>query len=86
VIRGLPDWLSSRAHAMPDRSGLSVASREWTFGELDEEASRVARRLHSLGVRSGDRVATLLSNNLASSILRMLHSDSAPYSHHSTLV
>ncbi|HKY97830.1 MAG TPA: AMP-binding protein, partial [Gemmatimonadaceae bacterium] len=68
-MRELPDWLTSRALAMPDRIALSVASREWTFAELDEEASRVARRLHALGVRAGDRVATLLPNNLASSIL-----------------
>ena len=68
-MRELPDWLNSRARAMPDRIALSVASREWTFAELDEEASRVARRLHALGVRAGHRVATLLPNNLASSIL-----------------
>jgi o-succinylbenzoate---CoA ligase len=65
----LTDWLNARATAMPDRIALSVASRRWTFRELDEEASRVARRLHSLGVRGGDRVATLLPNGFASSIL-----------------
>jgi O-succinylbenzoic acid--CoA ligase len=36
---------------------------------MDEEASRAARRLHSLGVQSGDRVATLLPNGFAASIL-----------------
>lgn len=68
-MRELPDWLSSRARVMPDRIALSVGSQEWTFREMDEEASRAARRLHSLGVQSGDRVATLLPNGFAASIL-----------------
>ena len=65
----LPDWLHSRALIMADRPALITSSRQWTFAELDEEASRVARRLHSLGVRGGDRIATLLGNGSGAAIL-----------------
>jgi o-succinylbenzoate---CoA ligase len=69
MMRELPDWVHSRALSMPHRPALITASREWSFADLDVEISRVARRLHSLGVRSGDRFATLLDNGLAASIL-----------------
>jgi acetyl-CoA synthetase len=36
--------------------------REWTFGEVAAEASRLAARLHSQGLRRGDLVMTLVGN------------------------
>ncbi len=40
-----------------------------TFAELDAEVSRTARRLASLGVQSGSRVATLVHNGIHAAIL-----------------
>ena len=58
----LPDWLAYRVRTTPER--LAVVAHEvcWTFADLDERASRMARRLATLGVRPGDRVAALLRN------------------------
>ena len=65
----LPDWLAHRAATTPDRRALVASGREWTFAQLDAEATTMARRLAALGVRAGDRVATLLHNGSAPAIL-----------------
>lgn len=44
------------------RTALTYADREWTFGELDSAARRIARRIASQGVLPGERVAMMLSN------------------------
>lgn len=67
--RSLPDWLAHRAATTPDRRALVASGREWTFAQLDAEATTMARRLAALGVRAGDRVATLLHNGAAPAIL-----------------
>src|SRR5215217_6119218 len=36
--------------------------REWTFGEVADDASQLAARLHALGVQRADVVLTLLGN------------------------
>jgi acyl-coenzyme A synthetase/AMP-(fatty) acid ligase len=36
--------------------------REWSFGEVADDASQLAARLHALGVQRGDVVLTLLGN------------------------
>ena len=61
----LPDWLAHRARTVPDRLAVIVGGERWTFAELDARASRTARRLSTLGVGAGDRVATLLHNGPA---------------------
>lgn len=58
----LPDWLAHRAATSPSRLALIAGGREWTYQALDAEVVRTARRLAGLGVRPGDRVATLLHN------------------------
>ena len=58
----IADWLAHRATAMPGRTALVAAGRTWSFAELDADVTRLAHRLASHGVRSGDRVATLLAN------------------------
>ena len=68
-IETFPDWLASRAATIADSTALVVDGKIWTFAALDTEATRVARRLAGLGVRRGDRVATLLHNGLLSAIL-----------------
>ncbi len=65
----LLDWLLYRASATPDREALVADGRRWTFGELDRDASKVARQLGSIGIRPGDRVATLLRNGCGGAIL-----------------
>src|SRR4051794_25347476 len=58
----LPDWLTHRASTTPNRVALRVGSRDWTFAELDADVTRAARRLSTLGIGPGDRIATLLHN------------------------
>ena len=58
----LPDWVAWRAAATPQRVALEARGRRWTFSELDADVTRTARRLAHVGVRTGDRVATLLQN------------------------
>ncbi len=40
-----------------------------TFGQLHEEANRIARRLHAMGIRKGDRIAILSDERLEKLIL-----------------
>ena len=68
-MRELPDWLSARAASVPDRTALVADNRAWTFAELHTEVDRTARRLAALGVKEGDRVATILRAGFLSSIL-----------------
>ncbi|HEV7217096.1 MAG TPA: o-succinylbenzoate--CoA ligase [Chloroflexota bacterium] len=61
----LPEWLHRRAELSPGRLALVSGDSRWTFAELDRRADAVARHLAGLGVRQGDRVATLLRNGPA---------------------
>lgn len=55
--------LANRAVRSPDREFLRFAEGSWTFGEIDDWTSRLARRLVADdGVRAGDRVAIMLPN------------------------
>ncbi len=49
----------------PDRELLVTRSGRWSYAEFDRLANRAAHALASLGVRSGDRVAGALPNELA---------------------
>jgi O-succinylbenzoic acid--CoA ligase len=64
-----PDWIASRADTTPDRNALICGEQRWTFASLDEEVTRYARRLAGLGVRPGQRIATLLHNGSVAAIL-----------------
>lgn len=65
----IPDWLAAQAASAPDRPALAVASRSWTFAELDALATSCALRLAGAGARAGGRVATLLHNRLEAAVL-----------------
>ena len=65
----LPDWLAHRAASSPDGIALEAGERAWSFRELDAEVTSTARRLAALGLRAGDRVATLLHNGPAAALL-----------------
>lgn len=50
--------------AEPDRPALVTRSGRWSYGELDRLADRAAHALTALGVRTGDRVAGALPNDV----------------------
>ncbi|WP_141811201.1 class I adenylate-forming enzyme family protein [Nocardia bhagyanarayanae] len=62
-IDTLVGLLASQAVSAPDREFLRFAEGSWTFGEVDDWTSRLARRLVAEdGVSAGDRVAIMLPN------------------------
>lgn len=58
----IPNWLHQRAYLTPDRLALKFDKQRWSFGELDQRVSWVARRLIGHGLQAGDRVAMLMRN------------------------
>jgi amino acid adenylation domain-containing protein len=56
--------LAAAAAAAPDEPAVIAASGTLTYAELDAAASRLAAGLAGLGVERGDRVSTLLPNDL----------------------
>ncbi|HEU5381197.1 MAG TPA: class I adenylate-forming enzyme family protein [Ktedonobacteraceae bacterium] len=58
------DFLDAIASEWPDRIALLTRDQTLTYGQLKEQSERLANYLHSLGVKKGDRVATLLPNSL----------------------
>jgi O-succinylbenzoic acid--CoA ligase len=65
-------WLSTAAQAVPEHPALVSGDESLTYGELDERARTVARRLATLGVGRGDRVALALEPS--SEYVVLLHS------------
>ena len=64
-----PDWLAGRAFGNPERTALRAGGQSWTYADLDGEATSLARKVASFGVKRGDRVATLLHNQALAAIL-----------------
>ena len=54
--------LSDRALWAPDNVALMFEGESWTFGDWDEQATRVAAGLVALGMKPGDVVASFLTN------------------------
>jgi crotonobetaine/carnitine-CoA ligase len=54
--------LASRAAIMPTKSAVEFEGRVTTYGELDDETSRVARGLMAHGLQPGESVGIYLSN------------------------
>jgi O-succinylbenzoic acid--CoA ligase len=69
VASPLPEWLHWRAQVTPERLALVAGERRLSFAELAAEADRMARQLAALGLRPGDRLATLLPNGLAAAMV-----------------
>lgn len=63
------DWVAERVSQIPNRIALVADGTAWTYSELDAGVNRIARQLATLGIRSGDRIATLLHNGSAAAIL-----------------
>ena len=60
---GIARWIDHWAQRAPDKIALTSARRSLTYGELADEAGRLAAGLHSrLGVDDGDRVAFIGHN------------------------
>ena len=64
-----PDWAANSARVRPTHIAVVAGGRKWTFAELDQEATKTARKLATLGVREGDRVAALLHNSFEMAVL-----------------
>jgi len=60
--QGVGSWTARRARMSPDRVAVAYESREWTYAQLHERATRLAHALAGLGVSRGDRVAYLGPN------------------------
>ena len=61
----LPDWLTRCAENHPQRLAVQCDQVQWSFTELDRQASRIARQLITSGVHEGNRIALLAANGLA---------------------
>jgi len=48
----------------PNHVFLDIGGREWTYAEVDLEATRLAHGLSGLGVAKGHTVTTILDNNI----------------------
>ena len=57
--KNLAQIVRRQARERPDAVAMVTPQRNWTYGELDAESSRVAQGLAALGVGPGDRVACL---------------------------
>ena len=56
--------LPHQARYRGDAPALDFADRTWTFSSLNDEVNRLANALLGLGLRKGDRFATVLPNSL----------------------
>jgi len=61
----LDDLLRVGLGARPDRVAVESAYRRLTWRELEEESSRLAAGYLSIGLRPGDRLASLMPNRVA---------------------
>jgi len=60
----LPDWLARCAEKRPQHLAVQCEGVQWSFAELDRQATRLARQLAATGVQEGHRVALLAANGL----------------------
>lgn len=58
----LADDLRWSARRYPEKSALIFGDQQVTYADLDRTADRVAAGLHKIGVRKGDRVASVIPN------------------------
>jgi long-chain acyl-CoA synthetase len=65
----LPELLRRGLAERPDDPALLSLEASWTWRALDRDAERLARHLLALGLRPGDRVASLLPNRCMVEVL-----------------
>lgn len=56
-------YLNDIARLYADKAALIIDGEAWTFARIDRDSDRLAAAFQALGVRRGDRVATLLDNS-----------------------
>ncbi len=61
----LPNWLTRCSENFPQHPALRYKDACWTFAALEQQVTRLARQLATIGVRPGSRVALLASNGLS---------------------
>ena len=61
----LPDWLARCAENRPEHLAVQCEGIQWSFAELDRQATRLARQLATAGVQAGQRIALLAANSFA---------------------
>ena len=59
----IPSLLERRLESDPDSEYLDVCGAKYTARDVDDAACRIANALREMGVRPGDRVATLVENS-----------------------
>lgn len=62
MAHGIAHWITGWARVQPDRPLLTFRGTTTSWAEFDRRVDRLARALHGLGVRRGDRVASLMHN------------------------
>jgi fatty-acyl-CoA synthase len=62
---GVGSWPARRARSSPHRRAVVYGSAALTYGQLDERVRRLAHGLRELGLRRGDRVAFIGTNQPA---------------------
>ena len=67
IFMKFPNWLSQRAIQKKEAIALifkspDQLSESWTYAQLEDEVNQWVLHLQSLGVRSGDRMGILLTN------------------------
>ncbi|HTK10170.1 MAG TPA: o-succinylbenzoate--CoA ligase [Ktedonobacteraceae bacterium] len=60
----LPNWLTRCAENTPEKLAIQFGQTQWSFAELDRQATQLAHQLAAAGVRQGDRIALLAANGL----------------------
>lgn len=60
--RTIPDLIDELAERFPEREAIVGGGQRFTYRQLRAEVRRLARALHALGVRRGDKVAILMGN------------------------
>jgi len=60
----LPNWLKKRAQLSPNRIAIVYEEKQYTFSELNELSLKFSRKLHTIGIRSNDKVGLLTNTSL----------------------
>lgn len=60
--KSLYQFLQETAERVPDKKALNFMGKEMTFREILTEAKKLANYLQKLGLKKGDRVASMLPN------------------------
>ncbi|WP_062354780.1 o-succinylbenzoate--CoA ligase [Bacillus kwashiorkori] len=60
----IPNWLVKRASLTPNKIAIVFQGQVLTFQELFVQVKCTSKRLTTLGIKKGDRVATFLNNHI----------------------